>query len=286
MASGDATRQELKALGNEQFNDVTSKRISVLDILSKFDDIDLPFEELLSMLPPMRTRHYSISSSPLANPKHCTITYGVIEAPSHSGEGQFHGVAGTYLKSLKPGDPIQVSVRPANKAFRLPLQADRTPIMMFGAGTGLAPFRGFIQQRSEMIKAGNKALAPAILFAGCRSHTKDRLYADEVDEWIGQGAVNVKYAFSKESDHPSAEGCSYVQDRMVKDRHDIYDMWDKGVKIYTCGTPTLAKSVREAAHHIVRKRLEEKGVADMEEEKLDEWFRSQKGERFATDVFA
>ena len=287
MAPDSATKATLKTLAEPEFySEILSKRTSILDILSHYPNIDLSLSDLLSLLPPMRTRHYSISSSPLATPTHCTITYSVIEEAAHSGQGNFVGVASSYLKSLRPGDSIQVAVRPTNKQFRLPLQAEKTPIMMFCAGTGLAPFHGFVQQRAELIRAGNGNLAPAILFVGCRSYTRDRLYAEELDAWSKAGAVDVRYAFSQETDHPRAKGCKYVQDRMLKDKNDVVEMWEKGAKIFVCGSPVLAKAVGVTAKAMVREKLMEDGKVAVEEEKLKEWFLHQRGERFVTDVFA
>lgn len=170
-------------------------------------------------------------------------------------------------------------------------------MIMFGAGTGIAPFRGFIQQRAEMIKAGNTRLAPAVLFLGCRSSTRDRLYAEEMDEWSALGAVDVRYAFSHqeeggETDRGLSAGCKYVQDRMWESRETVYEMWDLGAKIFVCGSPGMAKAVGGMARRLVGERMRVKGRgvdADGEEEeergKMEEWFDRQRGERFATDVF-
>lgn len=249
LATDEATKSALRSLASRDYGSaVPEKRASVLDILEDHS-LDLPFNELLAMFPPMRARYYSISSSPLINATCCTITYSVINKPSHSGDDHFVGVASSYLRCLKPGDPIRVAVKSANKQFRLPLQPDRTPIMMFCAGTGLAPFRGFIQHRAEMIKAGNEALAPAILFAGCRS-TSDRLYAEELDAWGNAGAVDVRPAFSQDRDASTACGCAHVQDRMWKDRDAVREMWEKGAKLYVCGNPELAKGVADTPLHL------------------------------------
>lgn len=286
LATDEPTKSALRSLASKDHGSaVLEKRASVLNILEKHA-LDLPFNELLAMFPPMRARYYSISSSPLIDATCCTITYSIINKTSHSGHGHVVGVASSYLRSLKPGDPIRVAVKPANKQFRLPLQPDRTPIMMFCAGTGLAPFRGFIQHRAEMIKAGNKALAPAILFVGCRS-TSDRLYAEELDAWGSAGAVDVRPAFSQDKDAPPACGCAHVQDRMWRDREAVREMWEMGAKVFVCGNPGLAKGVADAAKRMVRERLEEgEGKDHVEEGKLKEWFTHQKGERFVTDVFA
>lgn len=237
------------------------------------------------MLPPMRLRHYSISSSPLVDPSRCTITYSVIDESSLSGQGQFIGVAGSYLKSLQPGDSIQVAVRATNKNFRLPLQADKTPILMLCAGTGLAPFRGFVEQRAEMLKGDpSRRLAPAVLFVGCRSSTADRLYADEIDTWCKAGAVHVRYAFSQDSDQ--SEGCKHVQDRMIKDKDDIFDLWDRGAKVFVCGSSGLAEAVGSAARTLIMGKMNVEGEDDGVEERLRLWFTEMRNERFVTDVFA
>ena len=284
-ASDEDTRSIIQSYLDISYKtEVLAKRITILDLLETHPTIQLPFAELLSMLPPMRTRFYSISSSPLANPAQCTITCAIIEAPARSGEGRFSGVTSSYFKSLNPGDAIQVAVRSTSKSFRLPLQVEKTPIIMYCAGTGLAPFRGFVQQRVELIKAGKEQLAPAILFMGCRSSDRDRLYAEELDAWSALGAVDIRYAFSHEPDDPRAQGCKYVQDRVFKSRADLYDLWEKGAKIYICGSPGMAEAVTVAAKQLVRESLAADGKV-VEDEELNNWFLQQKGERFVTDIF-
>ena len=135
------------------------------------------------------------------------------------------------------------------------------------------------------MKAGNRSLAPAILFVGCHSSVEDRLYADELDVWSKLGAVDVRVAFSHEKDHEDSCGCADVQDRMWKDREVVGDMWEKGAKIYVCGSPVLAKAVGDTAKEMVRERLKQQGRENVQEEKLGSWFVEQKGERFVTDVF-
>jgi len=234
------------------------------------------------MLPPMRPRHYSISSSPLYSPTSCTITYSVIDNESYSGHGRFQGVTGSYLSALKQGDTIQVAVRATNKLFRLPSDIETTSVIMFCAGTGLAPFRGFLQERATQIRFSNRKLGPAILFVGCRSPKEDRLYSEEMDAWIAEGVVEVRYAFSK--DPASSEGCKYVQDRMLHDKEDIKKYWEGGAKIYVCGSPELMEAVGKAGRQIVQEEQKKSGV-DWSDQDVEEWFEKRKNERFVTDVF-
>jgi cytochrome P450/NADPH-cytochrome P450 reductase len=154
---------------------------------------------------------------------------------------------------------------------------------MFCAGTGLAPFHGFIQQRAIQQAANpERPLAPAIIFIGCRSATRDRLYATQMDAWSAQGVIDVRYAFSQEQD--KSEGCAYVQDRILKDAADVVSMWQRGARCYVCGSGGFVKEVGHAARDILREKRKENGTDDSEEA-LEAIFKSQLADRCATDVF-
>lgn len=141
--------------------------MSVLDILEGHPEIQLPFAVFMGMLTPMRIRQYSISSSPLSDPTVASISFSVVENQNAGETDNPHlGVATNYLKNLKPGSIAQLSVKKSHKSFKLPLDDD-TPVIMVAAGTGIAPFRGFVMERAEKIKAGRK-LGEAVLFVGCR----------------------------------------------------------------------------------------------------------------------
>ncbi|KAK4888228.1 hypothetical protein LTR27_012838 [Elasticomyces elasticus] len=260
----------------------TQQAISLLDLLERYPAIDMTFGTFLYMLPPLKPRHYSISSSPMANPSICSITYGIIDEAARSGVGRHIGVAGKYLSDMKQGDEISVSVRSTNKFFHLPNDPGETPIIMMGAGTGLAPFRGFVEERAALIKAGRE-LAPALMFMGCRSPSADRLYGAEFDAWADAGAVSIRYAFSREPD--ASEGCKYIQDRMLKDKDDVRKLWRAGAKVFTCGSPAVAEGIGAAALQILKEARAEQGevVTDIE---AAEWFRKLRNERFVVDVFA
>lgn len=200
----------MKALRDDFENAVLPKRINIIDILESHPDIHLPFSQLLRLLPPMRVRQYSISSSPLVNPGHVSLTISVLDAPALSGIGKRHlGIASNYLARLAPGDKVPVVVRPSAAAFHLPSDP-RVPVIMTCAGSGLAPFRGFIQERAAQ-KAAGRDVGKTILFFGCRAPEDDYLYADtDLQTWTKEGVVGVRPAFSKKSE--ACHGCKYAQE--------------------------------------------------------------------------
>lgn len=266
--------------------EITQKRTSVFQLLLRFSSIKLPFGDFLGFLPPLKIRQYSISSSPLATGNTCTITYGVIDTQALSDPQQrFEGVTGTYLKSLKAGDSIQVSIRPtAKKTFRLPADPENTPLLMFAAGTGFAPFRGFLQERALQIESNSdRKLAPALLFLGCRSETKDRIYAEQMDEWIKKGVVDVRYAFSQEKE--ASQNCAYVPERMVHDAEEIVALWGKGARAYVCGTRKFSEGVRDAARKIAVMVRDREDWTDAELVELQRRFHEALQARVASDVF-
>ena len=193
-AASAAALEELKA---NYSNKVFAPRLSVLDILEDHKDIGLPLADFLQMLPSMRIRQYSISSSPLWNPEHVTLTLSVVDAPARSGRSEpYLGVASTYIAGLRAGDKVQMAVRSSSTAFHLP-QDPTVPLVLICAGSGLAPMRGFLQERAEQKKAG-RDVARSLLFFGCRAPEEDYLYADsDLKEWQELGVVDVHPAFSR-----------------------------------------------------------------------------------------
>ncbi|KAF7980075.1 hypothetical protein HWV62_39868 [Athelia sp. TMB] len=272
-----AARAALDALAANYAAHVLGPRRSVLDILEAHAGIALPLGAFLQLLPAMRVRQYSISSSPLWSPQHVTLTISVVAGPALSGrEDEFLGVGSNYLAHLRAGDRVQVAVRPSGAAFHPP--ADPTvPIVMFCAGSGVAPMRGFLQERAAQ-KAAGRAVARALLFFGCRAPDEDFLYADsDLAAWAALGVVDVRPAFSRKPE--AAAGCRYVQERVWRDRADISAAYDAHAKFFSCGAGKVAMGVKETLIKIIR----EKNGVD-EAEAAAQFDRVAKG-RYATDIF-
>jgi cytochrome P450/NADPH-cytochrome P450 reductase len=280
----ETTKTELSRLADPAFSEeITAKRVSVLDLLERFPTVQLPLGVFLKMQPPMRVRQYSISSSPLWNPSNVTLTYAVVDQPALSGQGRYVGVATNYLSKLAPGDKLHVSVRSSHQAFHLPKDGKNIPIIMIAAGTGLAPFRGFIQERAAQLAAG-RTLAPALLFYGCHGPDSDFLYSELLKKWETLGAVSLRPAFSRQSD--VSEGCKYVQDRLWHDRAEVVGLFDQNAKLFVCGSREVGDGAQGCLMRIAKERFMRDEGREADEGKLTEWFEGLRNERFATDVFA
>ncbi|KAJ6600950.1 fatty acid hydroxylase [Mycena vulgaris] len=277
-ATTDGDRSYLEDLKSSYSEAVLAKRLSVFEILEVHTDIALSIGAFLQMLPSMRVRQYSISSSPLWNPNHITVTISILDAPSLSGQTTqpFLGVGSNYLASLMPGDRVQMAVRPSAAGFHPP-ENPATPVVMFCSGSGIAPMRGFIQERAAQ-KASGREVGEMLLFFGCRSPKKDFLYSDsDLAEWTKQGVVDVRPAFSRSPE--DSEGCKYVQHRVWKDSADIVQAHKKGASFFTCGSANVAKGIKSTLVDIIKA---ENNVDDAEATMRFE--KITKG-RYATDIF-
>lgn len=266
----------LRRLAGEGYEaEVLGKRLSVLDLLERYAACGLSFEAFLAMLPPMRPRQYSISSSPLWNAGHATLTVAVVDAPALSGQGRFQGVASGTLARLRPGDRISVAVRPSPASFHPP-QDPATPIVLIAAGAGIAPFRGFLQDRA-LRKARGETVGPALLFFGTRAADTDDLYRPELDAWAAQGVVEIRSAYSRQGGD-----IRYVQHRLWQDRASLKAIYRAGASVYLCGDGEgMAPAVRKTLLDIYR---EETGADAEAAQAWADAVEHRQG-RFTADVF-
>jgi cytochrome P450/NADPH-cytochrome P450 reductase len=276
-------RQALLALAQQEVyqTEVLDKRVSLLDLLEKFASIQLPLPLFLAMLTPLSPRQYSISSSPRWRDDHATLTVAHLDAPALSGQGRYEGVASTYLANARPGTRISIAVRPSNIAFHPP--ADITvPIVLICAGSGLAPFRGFLQDRA--LQARNEAVTPgpALLFFGCDAPDVDLLYSEELSSWEAQGIVSVRPAFSQAPQDGPNGPMRFVQDRLWADRSDVAELVRQGAHVYVCGD---GRSMAPAVHDTcVRMYAEATGCSSADAEAWMAQMEREHG-RYVCDAF-
>ncbi|MCY9028049.1 bifunctional P-450/NADPH--P450 reductase [Bacillus inaquosorum] len=231
--------EDLTAEGVYQ-EQILKKRISMLDLLEKYEACDMPFERFLELLRPLKPRYYSISSSPRVNPEQASITVGVVRGPAWSGRGEYRGVASNYLAERKAGDDVVMFVRTPESRFQLP-EDPETPIIMVGPGTGVAPFRGFLQARAALKREG-KTLGEAHLYFGCRND-RDFIYREELEQFEKDGIVTVHTAFSRKEGMPK----TYVQHLMSDHAETLISILDRGGRLYVCGDGSKMAPDVEAA---------------------------------------
>ncbi|OBC11363.1 cytochrome [Mycobacterium sp. 852013-50091_SCH5140682] len=228
-----------------------ARALSVTECLAEFPATELSRAELLELFEPMGTRHYSIASSARRSAREVELVVSVLEGPARSGYGVFRGVSSSYLADAIPGQQIRMRVDSARKAFRAGAEPEKNVIMV-GAGTGVAPFRGFIGDRLAAQAAG-EPFTSALCFFGVRHPDVDYLFRDEFQAAEQAGVVRMRPAFSR---RPEDE-IRYVQDRIAADAEEVWAMLgDPGADahVYVCGDGArMAPAVRGAFRDIYRR---------------------------------
>ncbi|MEW6280668.1 MAG: flavodoxin domain-containing protein, partial [Candidatus Eremiobacterota bacterium] len=274
------TRAQLLALAGADEaayqQQVLNKHKSLLDVLEEHPACELPLHVYLELLSPLKPRYYSISSSNLLYGRLCSLTVGVVEGPARSGRGRFEGTCSNHLARQKKGSTIYGFVRQANAAFRLP-RSPATPVIMIGPGTGLAPFRGFLQER-QVLQDQGKRLGRAMLFFGCRHPEQDYLYQNELENYARQGIVELQLAFSRQDPQRKV----YVQDKLREIQDDLWEMLEMGATVYICGDGAhMAPAVRQTFTDLYASRT------DHDAEQARHWLDELMAQgRYVLDVWA
>uniref|UniRef100_A0A672TVK4 Nitric oxide synthase 3 n=1 Tax=Strigops habroptila TaxID=2489341 RepID=A0A672TVK4_STRHB len=211
---------------------------TLLEVLEEFPSVALPASLLLTQLPLLQPRYYSISSAPGLSPGEIHLTVAVVTYHSENGQGPLH-----Y------GVWITLPVPCLAPSFRLPPTLE-APCILVGPGTGIAPFRSFWQQRLHHLQTEGGPLGSMVLVFGCRSSALDHIYRQEMQEAQEQGALSqVLTAFSREPGTPK----TYVQDvlrtQLAAEVHRV--LCQSAGHMYVCGDVTMATEVLQTVQHIL-----------------------------------
>lgn len=251
---------------------------SIIHILEDLPSLKPPLDHLLELLPRLQSRYYSISSSPKLYPTSVHITAVLIEYETPT-KRLNKGVATGWFKALDVSEEsspkIPVFIR--RSQFRLPSKS-LTPIIMIGPGTGLAPFRGFIQDRDFQRKEG-KPMGETILYFGCRKKEEDYLYQEELIQYLENGTLTkLHLAFSR--DQPDKV---YVTHLLQKNKEEIWKViGEQNGHIYVCGD---ARSMAKDVHNIILDVVQEFGQKTKSEaEAFIKKMESQR--RYSADVWS
>uniref|UniRef100_A0ABD2W544 nitric-oxide synthase (NADPH) n=1 Tax=Trichogramma kaykai TaxID=54128 RepID=A0ABD2W544_9HYME len=222
---------------------------NLLEVLEEFPSVKPYAPVLLLHLTTLQPRFYSISSSPLSHQNQIHLTVAVVQYETQGGNGNVHyGVCSNYLKNVSINETMYVFIRSAVN-FNMP-DNTKTPMILVGPGTGIAPFRGFWNHRqAQMENMKDIEFGKIWLFFGCRQKELD-LYRNEKNKMIENKVLDREFlALSRE---PGTEK-TYVQDLIQIEAMHIYDMLvnQKG-HFYVCGDCTMAEDVYQTLKHIIK----------------------------------
>ncbi len=238
------TNQELRHVLQHDDKDTLAVWLwgkDTLDLLQLELTRSLSVPELVAMLRPLQHRAYSISSSSKAHPNQVHLTIASVRY--HSAGRERKGVCSTYLaERVRRGEKPAIFISP-NKAFRVPAN-NNAPLIMVGPGTGIAPFRAFLQERQATGAEGKNWL-----FFGDQHQAHDYIYEDELSGWQQSGLLtNLDLAFSRDQEEKI-----YVQNRMLEKGAELYAWLQEGAYFYVCGDASrMAKDVDSALYEVVR----------------------------------
>ncbi len=240
-----------------------------LDLFREYQETTVPLQELCSQFGPILPRFYSVASSPSVYKEEAHLTVALFSF-THQGE-QRYGVGSHFLCSLAiPRETSFLSyVQPATH-FHLPAD-DATPIILVGPGTGIAPYRAFLQER-----IARRAPGKNWLFFGERNRAFDYLYEEEIEGWKKKGQLKLDLAFSRDQQEKI-----YVQHKMLEHAKELFHWLESGAIFYVCGDAHhMAKDVDHALHTLVK---QEAGLNELGAKAYVKALRASK--RYLADVY-
>lgn len=216
---------------------ILDAKMGIVDIISKLcPSIEMPLEHFISVCPRLQPRYYTISSSSTVNPNSIHATVSILADKRKDGS-TFKGVCSNYLADIIHNGKIRAFVR--DSTFRLPVDVSK-PIVMVGPGTGIAPMRALLQERSHQKLEQKLPVGSNDLYFGCKTRDLDFIYSDELDEYEREGTLtNMYLAFSREQNEKV-----YVQHLLAKNASDTWKLIDDdGAYIYVCGGVKMGQDV-------------------------------------------
>lgn len=253
---------------------------TILEVLKDFPNLNPPIDHFLELLPRLQPRYFSISSSPNFAKGRVHATAAVVKFTTPT-KRVHEGVCTTWLykQTVENGQLPRVPVFIRKSSFYLP-KSLKTPIIMIGPGTGLAPFRGFLQERAHRAKTENVPFDQVtnILFFGCRNKDKDFIYSEELEKYVSDGFLELYTAFSRDTDKKV-----YVQHRILEEEISkrFYNLLEEGAYLYICGD---SKNMSKDVNNAIKKVISTVGQkSEKEAEQYVEALRSRG--RFLSDVW-
>ncbi|NXG42365.1 NOS2 protein, partial [Psilopogon haemacephalus] len=278
-AEGDRERLEVLSQNTEEYNKWKFYNSpNILEVLEEFPSAEVSTAFLLTQLPLLKPRYYSVSSSCDMTPREIHLTVAVVNYKTRDGEGPLHhGVCSTWLNTIALNQTVLCFVRSASE-FHLPEEPSK-PCILIGPGTGIAPFRSFwLQRQYDLEKKGLRAGEMMLVF-GCRQLELDHIYKEETEEMRRKGILKEVYtAYSRQPGQPKV----YVQD-ILKSKLESKVcnlLQEEEGHLYVCGDVRMARGVAEALKGILARRL---NLTQQQAE--DYFFQLKRQKRYHEDIF-
>lgn len=241
----------------------------LIDFFKAYNASNIQPSDLLEALRKLPAREYSIASSYKANPDEVHITVGAVRYNAHDRDRE--GVCSIQLaERVQPGDTVKMYLK-KKPNFKFPFEEDKK-VIMIGPGTGVAPFRSYLEEREELDLKGN-----TWLFFGEQHFTTDFLYQTDWQTWLNDGILSkLDVAFSRDTDEKV-----YVQHR-IEENSELFFQWlEEGAAIYVCGDEKyMAKDVNEAILRVIAKE------GNMSEADAEAYLNQMKTEkRYQRDIY-
>ncbi|KAI9033750.1 cytochrome P450 [Phycomyces nitens] len=242
-AAKDFEKQTTNVDNIDPYPAFIEKHRTLLDLQKAYPQVNsLDLGQFLAAVGFMHPRRYSIASSPLVHPKEAHIVVGLVDDLVNG--SHYYGLTSSYLYRSN-GIFIRASLKSSKNIFELP--ADPTvPIIMIAAGTGLAPFRGFLQERAFQHSQGVK-IGSCTLFFGCRHPEQDYIFSDELEQYEKDGILSKFYISFSRNTRPTA--VKYVQHQLLVHSSEIWDLVvptgdSKPANVYVCGSGAMSREIR------------------------------------------
>ncbi|AEO63992.1 uncharacterized protein THITE_2109634 [Thermothielavioides terrestris NRRL 8126] len=256
FATDETEKKKLAFLGGKEGADEFKRlsevdTVTYVDVLQTFTSAHPPFADLVRIVAPLKRREYSIASAQAVTPTSVALMIVVVDWVDTKGRKRI-GQATRYLSQLEVGAAVTVSVKPS--VTKLPAK-DTAPLIMAGLGTGLAPYRAFVQYRA-MQKAQGKEIGPILLYMGSRHRREEYLYGEEWEAYLDAGVITLLgAAFSR--DQPQK---IYIQDRMRQTLPDIIKAYiHQEGSFYMCGPPWPVPDVTAVLEEAIAADAKESG---------------------------
>lgn len=280
FATDETEKKKLETLGGQTGADEFKRRsdidtLTYVDVLQEFQSAKPSFHDLVKIVNPLKRREYSIASAQAVTPTSVALMIVVVDWVDSKGRTRY-GHASRYLSNLPLGATVTASVKPS--VMKLPTK-DSAPLIMAGLGTGLAPFRAFVQYRA-MQKAQGKEIGAILLYLGSRHQREEYLYGEEWEAYLAAGVVTlIGSAFSR--DQPQK---IYIQDRMRQTVSDIIQAYikDEG-SFYLCGPTWPVPDVTEVLQEAISIEAKASGVKKIDPKKEIEKLKEQG--RYVLEVY-